>query len=280
MGVHVDTASHSISPSELSSLLGRPGQPLLLDVRRPERFSESAWLLPGALHCAPADVAAFARSQAPGEVIVYCEHGHELSLDAVRVLREAGWNARFLRGGISGPEPGVDDEASVAAWQAAPPLRMRKRLDLGVTGERPSTWITRDQPKIDRIACPWLVLRFIDPRARLHYVPAGTVSEQAKRLEAVAYDMPGAPITHAGEDCSFDALLAAFELRDRALDRLARIVRGADTERPGLAPQSAGLLAISLGLSALNTDDHAMLQAALPVYDALYAWCRSQGAAR
>jgi hypothetical protein len=156
---------------------------------------------------------------------------------------------------------------------AAQPRRLRP--DLGVTGEQPSRWITREHPKIDRIACPWLVLRFIDPEAEFHYVPTTRVFEEAKRLNAVAYDIPGAPITHEGELCSFDTLLRAFDLREPALLALAAIVRGADTGRPDLTPQSAGLLAMSLGLSALHSDDHAMLRAALPMYDALYAWCRS-----
>ena len=140
---------------------------------------------------------------------------------------------------------------------------------------QPSRWITRARPKIDRIACPWLVLRFIDPRAEFFYVPREDVFTRAAELHAVPYDIEGAPITHEWERCSFDALLRAYALDDPALERLATIVRGADTDRLDLAPQSAGLLAISLGLSHLHADDHAMLQAALPVYDALYAWCRS-----
>ncbi len=146
---------------------------------------------------------------------------------------------------------------------------------LGVSGEPPSRWITRERPKIDRIACPWLVLRFIDPAAEFFYVPTAQVLAEARRLNAVAYDIPGAPISHEGELCSFDTLLRAFELCDPALDTLARIVRGADTDRLDLAPQAAGLLAVSLGLSNLHANDHAMLAAALPVYDALYAWCRN-----
>ena len=149
------------------------------------------------------------------------------------------------------------------------------RPDLGVTGERPSRWITRERPKIERIACPWLVLRFIDPMAEFFYAPKEQVFAEAKRLSAVPYDIPGAPITHEWERCSFDSLMNAFDLRDSALLQLAVIVRGADTTRPSLAPECAGLLAISLGFSALHTDDHAMLQAALPMYDALYAWCRA-----
>jgi hypothetical protein len=142
-------------------------------------------------------------------------------------------------------------------------------------GAAPSRWITRARPKIDRIACPWLVLRFIDPRAEFFYVPTDQVFAEAQRLGAVPYDIPGAPITHQGECCSFDALLQAFALDDPALAVLAGIVRGADTDRLDLAPQSAGLLALSLGLSQMHDDDHAMLQAALPMYDALYAWCRT-----
>ncbi len=148
------------------------------------------------------------------------------------------------------------------------------RPDLGVGLARPSRWITRERPRIDRIACPWLILRFVDPRAEFHYVPTQQVFSEAKRLDALAYDIPGAPIGHDGDLCSFDALLAAFGLRSLALHRLARIVRGADTEKFHLAPQSAGLLALSLGLSRLHQDDHRMLEAALPMYDALYAWCR------
>lgn len=162
---------------------------------------------------------------------------------------------------------------SPASSSAAQPRRLRP--DLGVTGERPSRWITRERPKIDRIACPWLVLRFIDPAAEFFYVPTARVFDEAQRLEAVAYDIPGAPISHEGELCSFDTLLRAFDLNEPALLALATIVRGADTDRHELTPQSAGLMAISLGLSALHVDDHAMLDAALPVYDALYAWCRS-----
>ncbi|HSV35487.1 MAG TPA: chromate resistance protein ChrB domain-containing protein, partial [Ramlibacter sp.] len=168
----------------------------------------------------------------------------------------------------------VDAAAAIAGWRAAALPRLRKRPDLGVSGERPSRWITRERPKIDRIACPWLISRFIDPRAEFLYVPTDQVFAEAGTRQAVAYDIPGAPISHEGELCSFDTLLRAFDLREPALLALASIVRGADTGRPELAPASAGLLSISLGLSKLHANDHAMLAQALPVYDALYAWCR------
>jgi hypothetical protein len=134
-------------------------------------------------------------------------------------------------------------------------------------------WVTRERPKIDRIACPWLILRFIDAQAQFHYVPADQVIAIAKQTGAIPYDVPGAELTHVGELCSFDAFLKRYQLDDPALSQLAVIVRGADTSRLDLAPQSAGLYAISLGLSATLTNDHEMLRHGLVMYDALYAWC-------
>jgi len=141
-------------------------------------------------------------------------------------------------------------------------------------------WITREHPKIDRIACPWLILRFVDRDAEFLYVPPGDVLRTAEATGATPYDVPGVEMSHVGERCSFDAMLEDFQLREPALDALAIIVRGADTARLDLAPQAAGLLAVSLGLSRNFADDAAMLEAAMPVYDALYAWCReTQGEA-
>ena len=260
----MDTASHSISPEELAAVLGSAAAPVLLDVRREERFLENERMLPGARRCPPEQVGRFAASASPGEVIVYCVHGLEVGEQAAAQLRAAGWKARYLQGGCE-------------TWMERGLPTLRRRPDLGVSGEHPSRWITRERPKIDRIACPWLVRRFIDPAAEFLYVPVPMVFEEAKRMGAVAYDIAGAPITHEGEFCSFDALLRAFELQGPALSALARIVRGADTYRLDLAPQSAGLLAISRGLSRLYASDHSMLEAALPVYDALYAWCRGEG---
>jgi hypothetical protein len=134
-------------------------------------------------------------------------------------------------------------------------------------------WVTRERPKIDRIACPWLILRFIDAQAQFHYVPADRVLAMAQETRAIPYDIPGVELTHVGELCSFDAFLKRYRLADPALLHLAVIVRGADTSRLDLTPQSAGLYAISLGLSAILTDDHEMLSHGLVMYDALYAWC-------
>ncbi|MDN7591545.1 chromate resistance protein ChrB domain-containing protein [Burkholderia seminalis] len=136
-------------------------------------------------------------------------------------------------------------------------------------------WITRERPKIDRVACPWLIVRFIDERPAFLYVPPGDVLRIAGETGAIPYDIPGVELTHVGEYCSFDAFLDKYGLTgDRALQQMARIVRGADTSRLDLTPQSSGLYAISLGLSALFSDDHVMLEHGLVMYDALYAWYR------
>jgi len=135
-------------------------------------------------------------------------------------------------------------------------------------------WITRERPKIDRIACPWLISRFIDREPEFLYVPAPKVLGEAQRTGATPYDIPDVELSHVGELCSFDAFLAKYKLDDPALATLAAIVRGADTSRLDLTPQSAGLYAISLGLSRVYADDHEMLRHGLVMYDALYAWCR------
>ena len=136
-------------------------------------------------------------------------------------------------------------------------------------------WITREHPKIDRIACPWLLLRFIDPQSEFHYVPADRVLAMAQELGATPYDIPGVELTHVGELCSFDAFIKKYQIDDLGVSRLAVIVRGADTSRLDLAPEAPGLFAISLGLSQNFKDDHEMLKQGMVMYDALYAWCKS-----
>lgn len=136
-------------------------------------------------------------------------------------------------------------------------------------------WITRECPKIDRIACPWLIARFIDKEPEFLYVPAGEVLSIAQATGAIPYDIPNVELSHVGELCSFDAFVAKYGLDEPALGQLAEIVRGADTSRLELTPQSAGLYALSLGLSHNFSNDHEMLQHGMVMYDALYAWCRS-----
>jgi hypothetical protein len=137
-------------------------------------------------------------------------------------------------------------------------------------------WVTRERPKIDRNACPWLIARFIDDAPEFLYVPGDQVLKVAADTGAVPYDVPGVEMTHEGELCSFDAFMKKYRLEDPALQQLARIIRGADTSQLDLTPQSAGLYAISLGLSHNFANDYEMLQHGLVMYDALYTWCQSQ----
>jgi rhodanese-related sulfurtransferase len=251
----------SIDSHTLRSRIGSPQAPLVLDVRRDAAFEGDDRMIAAALRPDGDPVAFVARHAAGRPVVAYCVRGHEVSQEAARALSRAGYESAFLEGGIE-------------AWRAAGLATIRRRPDWHVPGG--SRWITRSRPKIDRIACPWLIRRFIDPLARFDYVPVERVMAQALEREAVPYDIPGAVVTHRGERCSFDALLEDFDLRDPALDRLATIVRGADTNRVDLAPQCAGLLAASLGLSERFERDHEMLEQAMPVYDGLYAWCRRE----
>jgi rhodanese-related sulfurtransferase len=251
----------SIDSRSLYAQLGTADAPHILDTRKDKAYDADDRVLPATIRTGP-DPSAFAASHTPDRrVVVYCVYGHEVGQNAAAMLREKGFDAVYLEGGI--------DE-----WAKAGLPTVKRRADWKVPGG--SRWITRARPKIDRIACPWLIRRFIDPLATFDYVPTPTVFDEAKARSAVPYDIPGAVVTHRGERCSFDALIEDFDLHDPALDLLATIVRGADTDRLDLAPQSAGLLATSLGLSQRYTDDHEMLEHAMPVYDGLYAWCRQE----
>ena len=135
-------------------------------------------------------------------------------------------------------------------------------------------WITREHPKIDRIACPWLIKNFVDKEAEFIYVPKQQVFEKAKELDAIPYDIPGAEYSHVGEFCTFDYIITKYQLSDAALEKLSLIVRGADTDRFDLAAQSAGLWAISAGLSYNHKNDFEMLEIGMKIYDALYSWAK------
>ena len=248
----------SITASQLKSALADGETPLLIDVRREPVFRSAADMAAGALRRDPAAVAAWAKElPRAGSVVVYCVHGHEVSQNAAKALREQGIAARFLEGGLE------------EGWKGAGGPIATKPKDAA------TRWVTRERPKIDRIACPWLVKRFVDPGAEFLYVPSKDVLKAAKEREAVPYDVPDVHFSHDGELCSFDAFLKTYHLGgDPALLRLATIVRGADTGRLDLAPQSAGLLAVSLGLSRNFPDDHEMLAHGMVMYDALYAWCK------
>jgi rhodanese-related sulfurtransferase len=253
----------SIAPEKLWRRLGTPGAPLLVDVRKSEAVASSNGLLPGAILREPHDAAAWSFDGNPGTIVVACAHGHQRSQMAAAQLRARGLDARVLDGGYD-------------AWRAAGLPVVDRGAVLKFAPERPSLWVTRRRPKIDRIACPWLVRRFIDPQARFLFVEPPQVQDVARETGAVPFDIEGVELSHEGERCSFDTMLKLFGLESEpSLARLAPIVRGADTARPELAPEAAGLHAVSLGLSELaGDDDHGLLRHGFGVYDALFAWLR------
>ncbi len=245
-----------ISPSDLRAAVASGRADLVIDVRREAAFRAAPNMIAGALRRDPESVVRWAPElPAAGSVVVYCAHGHEVSQNAAAELGRVGIQARYLAGGF-------------ASWaESGFPLA---RKPVGAA----TRWVTRERPKIDRIACPWLIHRFIDPGAEFLYVAPREVLEAAKLKDAIPYDVPDVEFSHDGERCSFDAFLKAYHLQDPALEQLAVIVRGADTARLDLAPQAAGLVAISLGLSRRFADDHEMLRHGMVVYDALYLWCK------
>jgi rhodanese-related sulfurtransferase len=253
----MDESKPSISPHDLYARLGTAAAPIVVDVRHRSAFANADRLIAGAVYHAPDEVDRWRTSLPPGRsVVAYCEHGHDISQGAVAALRAAGCDACWLAGGI-------------ADWVDAG-LPTRRKI-----GTTPGKWVTRERPKIDRIACPWLIARFIDPRAEFVYVPPSQVVSVADKTGSTPYDIDGVEFSHEGERCSFDTFLRIYDIRDPALDHLARIVRGADTSRHDLTPQCGGLFAISLGLSANFADDQQMLAHGMVIYDALYTWCRS-----
>jgi rhodanese-related sulfurtransferase len=249
-------APSSISVEKLSALFDSTSAPLLIDVRRREAFLKDTKMPAGALRRDPDVVSEWARQLPPAAtVVVACVHGHEVSQGVAAALSAHGREAFFLEGGI-------------AQWQT----------NGGKSDSKPAgahtRWVTRERPKIDRIACPWLIARFVDKDAQFLYVPTKEVRTVAQARNAIPYDIPDVHFSHEGELCSFDAFIKHYRLNDPALAQLALIVRGADTARLDLAPQAAGLAAISLGLSRTFSDDHEMLTHGMVMYDALYAWCK------
>src|SRR5689334_9690528 len=209
-----------ISARDLSGAIGAAAAPVVIDVRRTAAFAADDRMIAGAIRRDPADLQDWGDKLPCGRaVVVYCVYGHKASQEAASALRRAGWDASYLEGGI-------------AEW-AERCLPMRSKRDV-----EPRCWVTRERPKIDRIACPWLIRRFIDPEAEFLFVPTERVFAVAAETGATAYDIPGAePFSHDGARCSFDAFLKVYGVEDRALDALALIVRGADTARLELSPQ-------------------------------------------
>lgn len=250
----MNTMDASITPIELKQRLAAFPPPTLVDVRRQSAFEQDQAVVPGAIRRLPEAVLSWAGAIEPWRpVVVYCVRGHEVGKDTAAALRAEGLDARFVAGGL---------ERWRAEGHATKPFAA------------PTRWVTRERPKVDRIACPWLVRRFIDPSAEFFYVPNAEVRGFAASNGATAYDIPDVPYSHVGDECSFDAFVRLHQLDHPALAKLAMIVRGADTGAPQLAREAPGLVATSLGLSAMFTDDHTMLKWGMLIYDSLYAWCR------
>ncbi|WP_333829755.1 sulfurtransferase/chromate resistance protein [Pararhodobacter sp.] len=255
------SAPNAISFDKLARIIGTPRAPLLLDVRSEEDLATDPRLLPGAFRVDDRALVALAPRLDGLPSVSVCQAGHRRSQGAAAWLRAEGFSSEYLEGGFE-------------AWRAAglpliDPAKLPARDAQGRT-----VWVTRSRPKIDRIACPWLIRRFLDPRAVILFVAPAEVMGVAERYNASAFDIEDVFWSHRGDLCTFDVLLAEFGLTIPALNRLATIVRGADTARLDLAPEAAGLLAVSLGLSRMYSDDLEQLDAGMLLYDAFFRWAR------
>jgi rhodanese-related sulfurtransferase len=256
------TAITSISGDKLLRLIGTPGAPAIIDVRTADDFAADARRVPGAVRRDFATVAAWGPTFTGQRAIVICQKGRKLSEGVAAWLRQQGVDAELLDGGALG--------WAGAGYPMVPEAMLPPRDQHGRT-----VWVTRARPKVDRIACPWLIRRFVDPNAVFLFVTPSEVLDVAERFDATPFDVEGVRWSHDGDKCTFDAMVEAFGLGALpALAHLATIVRGADTARPDIVPEAAGLLALSLGLSRLYADDLEQLDAGMLVYDALYRWCR------
>jgi len=252
---------NSISTDQLSRLVGTPSSPAIIDIRIDEDFDADPRFIPASIRHGFQNVADLVPRLADTRAVVVCQKGLKLSQGAAAILRSHGVEAEYLEGG------------SVAWAEAGLPMVPAKAVpERGADGA--TLWVTRHRPKVDRIACPWLIRRFVDPDARFLFVATSEVLNVADRFGATPFDLEDVFWSHRGELCTFDVMIEEFALRTEALDRLATIVRGADTNRHDLAPQAAGLLAASVGLSRMYKDDLEQLEAGLALYDAFYRFAR------
>ena len=250
-------ALNSITSDKLFRLIGTPNCPAIIDVR-----PEGVGLIPTAVR-QPAEAYADWGSELAGrKVVIACVHGESRSAGVAALLRHEGIDAEILEGGFAG-------------WAKAGLPVIRDELLPPPDNRGRTVWVTRARPKVDRIACPWLIRRFVDPNAVFLFVAPDDVAGVAERFGAAPFDVDGVFWSHRGDQCTFDTMAEEFGLAGfDALQRLAVIVRGADTARPELAPQAAGLLAASLGLSRMFADDLEQVEAGMLLYDAFYRWCR------
>ncbi len=253
---------NTISSEKLARLVGTAKAPTLIDVRVDDDFAADPRLIPGAMRRSYRDVQAWAPQLAgQSSVVIICQKGKKLSEGAAAWLRHAGIAAESLEGGHVG--------WTETQKPAVPADKIPKRDGRGRT-----VWVTRARPKIDRVACPWLIRRFIDPAAVFLFVAPAEVEAVAERFDATPFDIEKVFWSHRGERCTFDVMVEEFGLSAPPLERLATMVRAADTARLDLSPEAPGLLAASLGLSRMYDDDLEQLSAGMLLYDAFYRWCR------
>ncbi|MEP5151604.1 sulfurtransferase/chromate resistance protein [Planktotalea sp.] len=252
---------NEISTATLTRLVGTTDCPVLLDVRIDEDFDADPHLIPGAYRQPFLRVGDLAESLKGQHVIVYCQKGLKISQGAAAILRNSGVQAEVLEG------------AQFAWRDAGLPMVLAENLP-ALTQAGHTLWVTRHRPKIDRIACPWLIRRFINPKAQFLFVSAPQVRNVAERFGATPFDIEDVFWSHGDDRCTFDTMIDEFGIENKALAKLAPIVRGADTNEPGLAPEAAGLLAASLGLSRMYRNDLEQQEAGMLLYDAFYRWAR------
>jgi rhodanese-related sulfurtransferase len=254
-------APNTISIDKLVRLIGTPKCPLLVDVRPQQTFEADPHLVPSATHRTLDTLEDRVGADEGQSAVVICQNGSSLSQGAAALLRHHGVPAEALEGGM---EAWKKEGLPLVPFAKLPPIDARGR----------TVWVTRARPKIDRIACPWLIRRFVDPRAVFLFVPPSDVVEVAERFAGAPFDIEDVFWSHRGETCTFDTMVEEFGLGTPPLLHLATMVRGADTARPELSPEAPGLLAASLGLSRMYADDLEQLEAGMLLYDALYRWCR------
>ena len=254
-------APNEITPAQLLRLIGTPDAPVMVDVCIDPDFAEDPFLIPGSFRHAYDDIDTLKQRLAGRSCVVICQRGLKLSQGLAARLRADGIAAEYLSGGMYGWRDLPD--APRIPFTALPPLQ-----------EGATLWVTRHRPRIDRIACPWLIRRFVDPSARFLFVAPDQVAAVAEKFSATPFDVEDVHWSHRGDNCTFDTMLEEFNLQTEALERLAQVVRAADTNRHDLAPEAAGLLAISVGLSRQYRDDLAQVDAGMVLYDALYRWAR------
>jgi rhodanese-related sulfurtransferase len=254
-------ANTLITVPQFSRLVGLPNTPPIVDVRIDDDYRADPRLVPGSIRRDYRAVGSWAPEYRGKSVVVVCLRGQKLSEGTAAWLRHEGIDAQTLEGGFE-------------AWKRAGETLVRTDKLPPRDEQGRTVWVTRSRPKVDRVACPWLIRRFVDPDAVFLFVVPAEVTAVAERFNATPFDIDGVFWSHRGPTCTFDTMIEEFGLKSEPLTRLATIVRGADTARLDLAPQAAGLLAASLGYSRMYRDDLEQLEAAMGFYDAMYRWCR------